>query len=59
MAAGDGEQPRERLGENAEGGVMGRVLDRCGAVLIAQYLERPVAGYEPFTPERSNASQLR
>src|SRR3954471_18661603 len=33
---------------------MGRVLDHCGR-LIAQYLERPVAGYEPFTPSDPNA----
>jgi Permuted papain-like amidase enzyme, YaeF/YiiX, C92 family len=33
---------------------MGRVLDRFGQ-LIARYLERPVAGYEPFTPSDSNA----
>ena len=28
---------------------MGRVLDRFGQ-LIARYLEKPVSGYEPFTP---------
>src|SRR5689334_5827375 len=33
---------------------MGRVLDRVGQ-LIARYLERPVAGYEPFTPSDPNA----
>jgi hypothetical protein len=33
---------------------MGRVLDRFGR-LIAQYLERPVSGYEPFTPSDPNA----
>jgi len=33
---------------------MGRVLDGFGR-LIAQYLERPVAGYEPFTPSDPNA----
>src|SRR5205085_7740108 len=35
---------------------MGRVLDRFGQ-LIARYLERPVAGYEPFTP--SDPAALR
>src|ERR1700749_1091695 len=34
--------------------VMGRVLDRFGQ-LIARYLERPVSGYEPFTPSDPNA----
>jgi len=33
---------------------MGRVLDRFGQML-ARYLERPVAGYEPFTPSDPNA----
>src|SRR3954465_7378492 len=28
---------------------MGRAMDHVGR-LIARYLERPVAGYEPFTP---------
>ena len=28
---------------------MGRAIDRVGR-LLARYLERPVAGYEPFTP---------
>src|SRR6476660_3450579 len=28
---------------------MGRVLDRFGQ-MIARYLEKPVSGYEPFTP---------
>ena len=28
---------------------MGRVLDRVGQ-MIARYLEKPVSGYEPFTP---------
>jgi hypothetical protein len=33
---------------------MGRVLDRCGQ-LIARYLQKPVTGYEPFTPSDPNA----
>jgi hypothetical protein len=33
---------------------MGRVLEGFGR-LIARYLERPVAGYEPFTPSDPNA----
>src|SRR5437764_13953516 len=33
---------------------MGRVLDRFGQ-LIARYLERPVSGYEPFTPSDPGA----
>jgi len=33
---------------------MGRVLDRFGQ-MIARYLERPVSGYEPFTPSDPNA----
>ena len=33
---------------------MGRVLDRFGQ-LIARYLERPVTGYEPFTPSDPTA----
>ena len=28
---------------------MGRAIDHVGR-LLARYLERPVAGYEPFTP---------
>jgi hypothetical protein len=33
---------------------MGRVLDRVGQ-MIARYLEKPVSGYEPFTPSDPNA----
>jgi hypothetical protein len=33
---------------------MGRVLDRFGQML-ARYLEKPVSGYEPFTPSDPNA----
>src|SRR6201989_2169050 len=33
---------------------MGRVLDRFGQ-LIARYLEKPVSGYEPFTPSDPTA----
>src|SRR6185295_6792907 len=33
---------------------MGTVLDRFGQ-MIALYLEKPVAGYEPFTPSDPNA----
>jgi hypothetical protein len=33
---------------------MGRVLDSFGRVL-ARYLEKPVSGYEPFTPSDPNA----
>jgi len=33
---------------------MGRVLDRFGQ-MIARYLERPVSGYEPFTPSDPHA----
>ena len=33
---------------------MGRVIDSVGRVL-ARYLERPVAGYEPFTPSDPDA----
>src|SRR3954454_23386914 len=33
---------------------MGRVLDRFGQ-MIARYLERPVSGYEPFTPSVPSA----
>jgi hypothetical protein len=33
---------------------MGRVLDRFGQ-MIARYLERPVSGYEPFTPSDPSA----
>ncbi len=33
---------------------MGRVLDGFGRVL-ARYLEKPVSGYEPFTPSDANA----
>src|SRR6201989_2612419 len=35
---------------------MGRVLDRFGQ-LIARYLEKPVSGYEPFTPSNPDALQ--
>ena len=39
---------------------MGRVLDRVGQ-MIARYLEKPVSGYEPFTPSdpRALAASLR
>jgi len=39
---------------------MGRALDRLGQ-MIARYLEKPVAGYEPFTPSDPNslAASLR
>src|SRR5882757_710004 len=39
---------------------MGRVLDRFGQ-MIARYLEKPVSGYEPFTPSDPNslAASLR
>ena len=39
---------------------MGRAIDQVGR-LLARYLERPVAGYEPFTPSDPNAlaSSLR
>src|SRR5438552_12000030 len=33
---------------------MGKVLDRVGR-MIARYLEKPVAGYEPFTPSDPDA----
>ena len=33
---------------------MGRVLDRFGQML-ARYLEKPVSGYEPFTPSDPDA----
>src|SRR6188768_1302336 len=33
---------------------MGHVLDRVGQML-ARYLEKPVSGYEPFTPSDPNA----
>jgi hypothetical protein len=33
---------------------MGRVLDRVGQ-MIARYLEKPVSGYEPFTPSDPDA----
>ncbi|MBV8835849.1 MAG: lipo-like protein [Alphaproteobacteria bacterium] len=33
---------------------MGRVLERFGQ-MIARYLEKPVSGYEPFTPSDPNA----
>src|ERR1700760_185430 len=33
---------------------MGRALDRVGQ-MIARYLEKPVSGYEPFTPSDPNA----
>jgi hypothetical protein len=33
---------------------MGRVLDRLGQ-MIARYLEKPVSGYEPFTPSDPTA----
>ena len=33
---------------------MGRVMERFGQ-LIARYLEKPVSGYEPFTPSDPNA----
>src|SRR5215213_4785772 len=33
---------------------MGRVLDRFGQ-MIARYLEKPVSGYEPFTPSDPGA----
>jgi hypothetical protein len=33
---------------------MGRVLDRVGQ-MMARYLEKPVSGYEPFTPSDPNA----
>ncbi len=33
---------------------MGRVIDSVGRVL-ARYLEKPVAGYEPFTPSDPDA----
>jgi hypothetical protein len=33
---------------------MGRVLDRIGRA-VARYLEKPVAGYEPFTPSDPQA----
>ena len=33
---------------------MGRVLDRFGQ-MIARYLQKPVSGYEPFTPSDPNA----
>ena len=33
---------------------MGRVLDRLGQ-MIARYLEKPVSGYEPFTPSDPSA----
>src|SRR5215210_3051608 len=45
-------------GENSarvlRGNAMGRVLDRFGQ-MIARYLERPVSGYEPFTPSDPSA----
>ena len=38
---------------------MGRVLDRVGQ-MIARYLEKPVSGYEPFTPsDPERAARLR
>jgi len=37
-----------------QGERMGRVLDRFGQ-MIARYLEKPVSGYEPFTPSDPNA----
>src|SRR5262245_35030352 len=43
-------EPRARFG----GGPMGRMLDRIGR-LVAHYLERPAAGYEPFTPSDPEA----
>ena len=33
---------------------MSRMLDGVGRV-IARYLQKPVAGYEPFTPSDPNA----
>src|SRR6266436_4939313 len=33
---------------------MGRVLDSVGQI-ISRYLEKPVAGYEPFTPSDPDA----
>src|SRR2546427_7312873 len=33
---------------------MGRMLDRVGRA-VARYLERPAAGYEPFTPSDPEA----
>src|ERR1700676_339975 len=33
---------------------MGRAIDRVGR-LLARYLERPVTGYEPFTPSDRSA----
>src|SRR5256714_9261754 len=33
---------------------MGRVLDRFGQ-MMARYLEKPVSGYEPFTPSDPGA----
>ena len=33
---------------------MGRVIDSMGR-LIARYLEKPVSGYEPFTPSEPSA----
>src|SRR6187399_3390792 len=33
---------------------MGHVLDRVGQ-MIARYLEKPVSGYEPFTPSDPSA----
>ena len=38
----------------AQEGLMGRVLDSFGQ-LIARYLQRPVRGYEPFTPSDPDA----
>jgi hypothetical protein len=35
--------------EQRSGDAMGRVLENVGR-LIARYLERPISGYEPFTP---------
>src|SRR6476659_7130842 len=37
-----------------QGERMGRVLDRFGQ-MIARYLEKPVSGYEPFTPSDPTA----
>ena len=36
------------------GSAVGRVIDSVGR-LLAQYLEKPVAGYEPFTPSDPDA----
>ena len=49
----DATKPRDRLG-GPKSTAMSKMLDSIGR-LIARYLEKPVRGYEPFTPSDPDA----